>query len=324
VFGEEAAPGDFELCLGQANLDDCQSADTYGVSSVDRNSSYNAVTAQNDVAILTLNRAAPFTPLPLADPAHPELFAAGVSARIVGWGSTSSGGSTVARLREADVPMVSDQECADDYSKPRPPSSTEQFHSDTMVCAGDGVHDTCQGDSGGPLMVSDGSRLVLAGVTSWGEGCADANFPGVYARVGSEPLNGWVRARIATTPPPPPPPPADVTPPVVHLALPGGQRLRGALKHGLKLRFRCSEACKLTASLGIARTTSKRLHLKQKVASKTSQLGPEARKTLTLKFSKRTRKKLAGARQVTLKLSVTVVDGSGNPRHATRSILLRP
>ena len=322
VFGEENLPSDFELCLGETDLNDCQGTDVYGVSSVDRNADYNPVTAQNDTAILTLNRAAPFTPLPLADPAHPELFAAGVSARIIGWGRTSEGGSTSDNLLKADVPIVSDQTCADDYSQPR--TGTEQFDPATMICAGDGTHDTCQGDSGGPMMVSDGSKLVLVGVTSWGEGCADADFPGVYARVGSKPLIGWVRARIAPPPPPPPPaPPADVTPPVLHLALPGGQRLRGALKRGLKLRFRCSEACKLSASLRIAKKTAKRLHLKQKVASTSAQLPTNTRRTLTLKFSKRTRKKLANAKHVTLKLSVLVADGSGNPRRATRHIRLR-
>ena len=62
-----------------------------------------------------------------------------------------------------------------------------------MVCAGNGATDTCQGDSGGPLMVPDSpSGLVLAGVTSWGFGCADPDFPGVYVRLGAPQLNSWV------------------------------------------------------------------------------------------------------------------------------------
>ena len=65
-----------------------------------------------------------------------------------------------------------------------------------MVCAGDGSTDTCQGDSGGPMMVSDGSFLILAGVTSWGIGCADPNFPGVYTRLGDPTINKWVRDRV--------------------------------------------------------------------------------------------------------------------------------
>lgn len=62
-----------------------------------------------------------------------------------------------------------------------------------MICAGnvaEGGIDSCQGDSGGPLV--SGSTLV--GITSWGEGCALPNFPGVYARVPA--LSDWIKLNM--------------------------------------------------------------------------------------------------------------------------------
>ena len=52
-----------------------------------------------------------------------------------------------------------------------------------MFCAGvnGGGKDACQGDSGGPATTMVGGTRILAGATSWGYGCAQANYPGVYA-----------------------------------------------------------------------------------------------------------------------------------------------
>ena len=65
----------------------------------------------------------------------------------------------------------------------------------------EGGKDACQGDSGGPLVTKTPSDLgySLIGVTSWGDGCANANKYGVYTEVSY--FLDWIAGNYGLTPP---------------------------------------------------------------------------------------------------------------------------
>ncbi|MEJ1283044.1 transmembrane protease serine 15 [Cricetulus griseus] len=95
-------------------------------------------------------------------------------------------GSTADVLKEADVPLVSNEKCQQQLP--------EYNITENMICAGyeEGGIDSCQGDSGGPLMCQENNRWFLVGVTSFGVQCALPNRPGVYARVSG--FTEWIQS----------------------------------------------------------------------------------------------------------------------------------
>jgi hypothetical protein len=140
------------------------------------------------------------TPIKIAGADEAALWAGGQPASISGWGDLADdAGDFPDQLHAAEVAMIDDATCGS------PSSYGAGFFAETMVCAGifpQGGIDTCQGDSGGPLVVGafQKARAVnavrLVGDTSFGFGCAQPNFPGVYGRLAADPLRSAMRNGI--------------------------------------------------------------------------------------------------------------------------------
>ncbi|HEX2109913.1 MAG TPA: serine protease [Gaiellaceae bacterium] len=200
--GVQTSPADLLIALGRRKLSEVTSADIHAVASVDVHPGFSPVTGTNDVAMLTLAAPAQLAspniePVRVVRADEPAVWAPGAIATIVGWGDTNPGPPSAPSdvLLEANVPIRPDSACMSAYGA--------DFVPTTMFCAGaadpdTGSADACQGDSGGPLLAPSDPAFALAGVISWGEGCNEEGFPGVYTRIGSNPLNAWVYERLPT------------------------------------------------------------------------------------------------------------------------------
>uniref|UniRef100_A0A8D2J5Z7 Peptidase S1 domain-containing protein n=1 Tax=Varanus komodoensis TaxID=61221 RepID=A0A8D2J5Z7_VARKO len=122
-----------------------------------RHPSYNSNMLDNDIMLIKLS-----TPATLNS-----------KCLVSGWGNTASSGCDYPdRLQCLKAPVLSTSQCTKAY----PGKITNN-----MFCMGflEGGKDSCQGDSGGPVVCQG----KLQGVVSWGIGCAQKGYPGVYTKV---------------------------------------------------------------------------------------------------------------------------------------------
>lgn len=190
---EITRPSDIEVAAGELRLTRIPAADRVSVAAFEIHPGYDHDRRdyRNDVAVLHLSRPiAGAVGIPIdTDTATPT---AGTRARISGWGTLRFLGTQPDQLQVAEVEIRSGP------GDPCPAYDDRAFRSAIMLCAGapggGGGVDTCQGDSGGPLVVEEAGRLILAGITSWGNECGLAHFPGVYTRVSS--FADWILEQI--------------------------------------------------------------------------------------------------------------------------------
>uniref|UniRef100_A0ACB8FMU4 Uncharacterized protein n=1 Tax=Sphaerodactylus townsendi TaxID=933632 RepID=A0ACB8FMU4_9SAUR len=146
---------------------------------------------------------------PICLPHKEETFEEGMLCVVSGWGKISEAGALSNILQEVDLPIIDSRSCSE---------MLEALHlppvGSSMLCAGfpDGGKDACQGDSGGPLACRRASGIwTLAGITSWGIGCAKGwlddkrnhggrGSPGIFANVAG--LWDFVAQNMVTAPDP--------------------------------------------------------------------------------------------------------------------------
>ncbi|XP_012350348.1 serine proteinase stubble [Apis florea] len=185
---ENVPPSDLLLRIGEhdlANEDEPYGYQERRVQIVASHPQFDPRTFEYDLALLRFYEPLlPFQPnvLPICLPDDDETYV-GRTAYVTGWGRLYDEGPLPSTLQEVAVPVINNTMCEVMYRN----AGYIEHIPHIFICAGwkNGGFDSCEGDSGGPMVIrrARDKRWILAGVISWGIGCAVPNQPGVYTRI---------------------------------------------------------------------------------------------------------------------------------------------
>ncbi|XP_066541688.1 ST14 transmembrane serine protease matriptase a [Hoplias malabaricus] len=178
----------WEVYLGLHNQKQLEKAEKRLLKQIIAHPNYNEYTYDNDIALMELDQPVAFKESirPICLPSATYSFPAGKEVWITGWGATREGGVGAQVLQKAAVRIINSTVCD---------TLMNGQLTSRMTCAGvlAGGVDACQGDSGGPLSSVGTGRMFLAGVVSWGDGCARRNKPGIYTNVPK--FRAWIKEK---------------------------------------------------------------------------------------------------------------------------------
>ncbi|XP_028168466.1 trypsin-3-like [Ostrinia furnacalis] len=160
----------------------------YDVSKILSHTGYSVTTLEHDIAVIVTSTNIVFSssvaPIDLVPSGL--TFPDGYEALVTGFGTVASNGSASSVLLAARVNLIGQAACVRAYLRIASITSG-------MICASgfNPPRDACQGDSGGPLVADN----FVIGIVSFGEGCAEAAYPGVYTRVSE--YYSWILQQLS-------------------------------------------------------------------------------------------------------------------------------
>jgi len=188
--------GEYDLSDGVQNATD--------IANIYIHPLYDNDTFDNDIAIVELVSAPLNAPpaVQIASAALTEQYAIENNlATVAGWGGRQGykpGEGPTSDfpdiLHQVDLQLSTNAQCREALGESFGLPADNVNVTDVMICAdvSEGGRGSCQGDSGGPLVINTSSGLQQVGIVSWGFGCAEAGYPGVYTRVSE--FKGWISA----------------------------------------------------------------------------------------------------------------------------------
>nr|CAA65251.1 trypsinogen [Botryllus schlosseri] len=162
---------------------------TISVSGKTVHPQYNSNTIQNDIMILNLASSFSYSSTIAAAPLASSSPSVGTESPLPDGAIPSAGivSNLPNTLQYVNVNVISTATC-------NSRSSYNGAILSGMICMGNmnGGEDSCQGDSGGPAYIQ--GSTTIAGITSWGYGCAQPDQPGVYTDVAY--YYSWINSNV--------------------------------------------------------------------------------------------------------------------------------